>query len=608
MRTKIFFFLILIPILLNAQENKILDYQEKMESYYCSYMHDYYPENKLDTLNDSLFLINNKEKLFLLQLTDSVNIKLIDSFIGTEIRDYEKKDSIIYVATITNLIVLKASETRLDILTIIDYPYSGFIRDFQLKDTLLIAATRFTNGQNNIYYFSIFNISNPINPILLSSLKCSKCHYTTKVFLDDTIAYLTSDYVDTRMVSFSDPSNPYLISYIDTSFNENTNTLPLVFSEYLTPSLSDIFADGDYIFTAFNDLGVSSIENGDCVTLKGNVNEIYGYNNLLFIPNGSAGVSLLYYDYKHLVCPLTLIDFIKLDGEISSLIVDYYIIYASNSNNKIDILYLSDCENYSTLEYYESIYLSAKPLNLIFWSDYLFVSSNDTTIKIINCSTHDLIATIELSEICNKQIIKDSILYLELKDRVEIFDISKITNPIFINSVNTYSEYNSIEIYKNYLIISAGTEGIRVMDVSDLLQIYEIDYDSLNCNYANKTSVVDYFLYVTDDKNNIYKYLLFSSLNDVQDNRNDSDVSLKQNYPNPCNDNTVIEFTLNSPSKTKLSIYDISGKEILNLLNKYLPIGHYYTDISLKEIPNGIYIYTLNTDAIYISRKMIINK
>ncbi len=70
---------------------------------------------------------------------------------------------------------------------------------------------------------------------------------------------------------------------------------------------------------------------------------------------------------------------------------------------------------------------------------------------------------------------------------------------------------------------------------------------------------------------------------------------LKQNFPNPFNPSTTIEYDLPSNSNVKLTIYNALGKEILVAVNGYKPAGKYYYRFNAANLPSGIYIYKLST-------------
>ncbi|HMS34535.1 MAG TPA: T9SS type A sorting domain-containing protein [Ignavibacteria bacterium] len=69
--------------------------------------------------------------------------------------------------------------------------------------------------------------------------------------------------------------------------------------------------------------------------------------------------------------------------------------------------------------------------------------------------------------------------------------------------------------------------------------------------------------------------------------------TLYQNYPNPFNPSTTIKFELKNNSYVKLRIYDISGKEIITLVNGFKSGGYYSEIFDASWLSSGIYFYSL---------------
>ena len=85
--------------------------------------------------------------------------------------------------------------------------------------------------------------------------------------------------------------------------------------------------------------------------------------------------------------------------------------------------------------------------------------------------------------------------------------------------------------------------------------------------------------------------------------------SLRQNYPNPFNPSTKIKFSIPQDSFVELKVYNTLGEEIANLFNKYCYSGIYEVNFGNKNLPSGLYIYSLLADNKLIeSRKMILLK
>jgi len=90
-----------------------------------------------------------------------------------------------------------------------------------------------------------------------------------------------------------------------------------------------------------------------------------------------------------------------------------------------------------------------------------------------------------------------------------------------------------------------------------------------------------------------------------------SNFQLKQNYPNPFNPVTTINFDLSENSNVKLSIYDMTGRLINELVNTEMNIGNHSVywnglDINGNNVGAGIYLYKLQTDNFTQTKKMIL--
>ena len=84
--------------------------------------------------------------------------------------------------------------------------------------------------------------------------------------------------------------------------------------------------------------------------------------------------------------------------------------------------------------------------------------------------------------------------------------------------------------------------------------------------------------------------------------------SLYQNYPNPFNPETSIEFDVPEPSFIKLSVIDLTGREVEILVNENLLPGKYQVNWNATGYSSGVYFYKLITNGFVQTRKMILNK
>ena len=84
--------------------------------------------------------------------------------------------------------------------------------------------------------------------------------------------------------------------------------------------------------------------------------------------------------------------------------------------------------------------------------------------------------------------------------------------------------------------------------------------------------------------------------------------SLSQNYPNPFNPSTSISFTITKSTFVTLKIFNILGSEITTLVNQVTPSGKYEIKFDAKNLPSGIYLYTITAGEFVDTKKMLLMK
>jgi len=77
--------------------------------------------------------------------------------------------------------------------------------------------------------------------------------------------------------------------------------------------------------------------------------------------------------------------------------------------------------------------------------------------------------------------------------------------------------------------------------------------------------------------------------------------TLTQNYPNPFNPSTSISYSIAENSIVKLTVYDMLGREVANLVNTQQLSGNYSAMFNASHLASGVYIYRL--DAIPMNGK-----
>lgn len=87
------------------------------------------------------------------------------------------------------------------------------------------------------------------------------------------------------------------------------------------------------------------------------------------------------------------------------------------------------------------------------------------------------------------------------------------------------------------------------------------------------------------------------------------DFKLAQNFPNPFNPSTTIRFDLPKASAVNLTVTDLSGRIIARLVDgDKLPAGSYNYKFDAAGLASGLYFYTIQTETMNDTKKMMLIK
>lgn len=84
--------------------------------------------------------------------------------------------------------------------------------------------------------------------------------------------------------------------------------------------------------------------------------------------------------------------------------------------------------------------------------------------------------------------------------------------------------------------------------------------------------------------------------------------SLEQNYPNPFNPATTINYSVEKNGFVKLTVYDVTGKEVQTLVNGSMNAGSYSINFDASKLNSGMYFYKLESGEFKEVRKMMLVK
>jgi hypothetical protein len=87
-----------------------------------------------------------------------------------------------------------------------------------------------------------------------------------------------------------------------------------------------------------------------------------------------------------------------------------------------------------------------------------------------------------------------------------------------------------------------------------------------------------------------------------------SEIKLFPNYPNPFNPTTLINYHIPINSFVSLTVFDLLGKEIAQLVNEQQKAGKYSAQFDGTQFSTGIYLYRLRSNTFSETKKMLLIK
>jgi len=83
---------------------------------------------------------------------------------------------------------------------------------------------------------------------------------------------------------------------------------------------------------------------------------------------------------------------------------------------------------------------------------------------------------------------------------------------------------------------------------------------------------------------------------------------LYDNYPNPFNPETVIQYSIPKNEQVELKVYNLLGNKIVTLINEYKQASTYSIDFDTTGLAGGIYFYQIMTGNFTATKKMLLIK
>lgn len=193
-------------------------------------------------------------------------------------------------------------------------------------------------------------------------------------------------------------------------------------------------------------------------------------------------------------------------------------------------------------------------------------------------------------------------------------------NVVPVELTSFTAKYSSGSVTLNWeTITETNNLGFEVLKSYDLKTFNNIGF----IEGANTSIEKHSYSFVDNDiDGNVCYYKLkqidingeFSYSNTIEVNLiSPTQYSIDQNYPNPFNPTTKINFTLPVDGKVRLSVFNLLGQSVAELINDDLTAGQHSAEFDASSLTSGMYIYTISINGsdgttFSTTRKMVLIK
>lgn len=161
------------------------------------------------------------------------------------------------------------------------------------------------------------------------------------------------------------------------------------------------------------------------------------------------------------------------------------------------------------------------------------------------------------------------------------------------------------------MLFSTGSESLTV-NPGDTTTIYAMQLVARGTNHLNSVTELKKKARRAEIIFNAF-FAQYLTHTPIAGNPLPAEYQLYQNYPNPFNPATTIkfeipEFSSGFEANTKLSVFDISGREVITFINEKLEPGTYEYTFDGTHLSSGVYYYKLESGGFIETRKMVLVK
>jgi len=248
-------------------------------------------------------------------------------------------------------------------------------------------------------------------------------------------------------------------------------------------------------------------------------------------------------------------------------------------------------------------------------SPYAFVADEDSGLCIVNIAdpAHPaFVVQIKSSSYTMASAVREQTLFVAGGDSIRVYNITQIGSPQQIGGCPARGFARQIELAGNYAFLAAGMGGVVIFDISDLQTPQPVSY-YITGGEVYDIAVKDSLIYALDGETGLYILRLNppAQVEKEQTGSAPADFALLPGYPNPFNNSTTMEYTLDRPEEVEIEVYNLLGEPVATLQRGHREAGRHRVvwsgnDSSGRQVPSGIYFVRMRAREFTANCKLLL--
>lgn len=198
-----------------------------------------------------------------------------------------------------------------------------------------------------------------------------------------------------------------------------------------------------------------------------------------------------------------------------------------------------------------------------------------------------------------------TVLLTSITGHLRIVDVSDLDHPRLVSDLPVRGRLWDVAVSGDRVLLACDDQGLRVIDISDPANPAEVGYYDTP-GLAKGVAVTGPFALVADHYS-LRAYDFSATMSVGKDNSlHPQETLLLPAYPNPFNSATTIRFQISVPGQVDLSLYDLYGRQAIQLFHGQADNGFYNISLEAKDLPTGSYFIRLESSQTAVAQKVLL--